>query len=236
MSEMHLDYTFLQYLVNQAHSVDGDGQLPPLSKISKEMGVSVASLREQLEVAKAFGLVEARPRIGIRRLSYSFLPAVKQSAFYAIAIQPEFFWKFSDLRIHIETAYWNEAVNKLTSEDHRALNDLLIQAWNKLRGQPIEIPHLEHRQLHLRIYSRLNNQFVQGLLEAYWDLYEAVGMNLYTELGYLEQVWKYHQKMVEAICNNQVDLGYKALVEHKDLIYHRGKTRQTKSEEAIHKQ
>jgi DNA-binding FadR family transcriptional regulator len=36
--------------------------------MSKELGVSVALLREQLEVAKAIGLVEVRPRTGIRRL------------------------------------------------------------------------------------------------------------------------------------------------------------------------
>jgi hypothetical protein len=73
-------------------------------------------------------------------------------------------------------------------------------------------------------------------LEAYWDLYEAVGMNLYTDYDYLEQVWKYHQHMVEAICTNQVDLGFKALVEHKDLIHHRAKTRHMKTEDAIHKE
>jgi hypothetical protein len=61
-------------------------------------------------------------------------------------------------------------------------------------------------------------------LEAYWDLYEAVGMNLYTDFNYLEQVWKYHQLMVDAICTNQIALGYQALVEHKDLIHQRPKT------------
>ena len=236
MPEMRLNYEFLQYLVNRTNETNGIEQLPSLNKMSQELGVSVAYLREQLEVAKALGLVEARPRTGIRRLPFSFLPAVKQSASYAIAMQPDYFWKFSDLRIHIEAAYWNEAVKKLTSEDHQVLKNLVDQAWKKLRGNPIEIPHVEHRQLHLRIYSRLDNLFVQGLLEAYWDLYEAVGMNLYTEYDYLEQVWKYHQHMVEAICTNQVDLGFKALVEHKDLIHHRAKTRHMKTEDAIHKE
>jgi DNA-binding FadR family transcriptional regulator len=145
MSEMRINYQFIQYLVNQANQKNGADQLPPLSKMSKELGVSVSYLREQLEVAKALGLVEARPRTGIRRLPFSFLPAVFQSASYAIAVQPDLFWHFSDLRIHIEVAYWNEAVKKLCHEDQQALNKLLEQAWNKLRGHPIEIPHWEHR-------------------------------------------------------------------------------------------
>ena len=52
-------------------------------------------------------------------------------------------------------------------------------------------------------------------------MYESVGMNLYTDYNYLEQVWKYHQRMVEEICDNNIEAGYKALVEHKDLIFHR---------------
>jgi len=71
------------------------------------------------------------------------------------------------------------------------------------------------------IYSRLDNPFVQGLLEAYWEIYEAVGLNLYADYNYLERVWTYHQQMVDAICAGDFESGYRALVEHKDLLYHR---------------
>ncbi len=232
MSEMHLQYEFLQYLVNRTIASNGSDQLPPLRKMSQELGVSVSYLREQLEVAKALGLVEARPRTGIRRLPFSFLPAVRQSASYAIALTPEYFWQFSDLRIHIEAAYWNEAVKKLNEEDHQTLKILVAQAWQKLRGHPIEIPHLEHRQMHLKIYCRLDNPFVLGLLEAYWELYEAVGMNLYTDYNYLEQVWTYHQRMVDSICDGNFEAGYQALVQHKDLLQHRSKPGNPSTENA----
>ena len=36
---------------------------------------------------------------------------------------------------------------------------------------------------------------------------------------YLDEVWQYHQKMVEAICNGDFEAGYQALVKHTDLIY-----------------
>jgi DNA-binding FadR family transcriptional regulator len=196
-------------------------RLPSLSEVSKELGVSVALLREQLEVAKAIGLVEVRPRTGIRRLPYSFLPAVRQSLSYAIAVDSANFMAYSDLRIHIESVYWEEATRRLTPGDQADLQKLLVRAWEKLNGQPIQIPHQEHRQLHLGIYRRLENPFVQGLLEAYWEAYEAVGLNLYTDIDYLQQVWNYHQEMVDAICDGDFARGYQALVEHKDLLYHR---------------
>ena len=206
---------FLQYLASHEQA---EQSLPALTALSQELGVSVASLREQLEVARALGLVEVRPRTGIRRPPYSFSPAVRQSLQYALALDKNNFIAFADLRRHVETAYWHEAVQVLTPEDHNALKVLVARAWEKLRGAPIEIPHLEHRELHLTIYHRLNNPFVSGLLQAYWDAYETVGLNVFTDYHYLTEVWTYHQKMVDAICENEVEAGYTALTEHSDLI------------------
>jgi len=206
---------FLQYLASHEQA---EQSLPALTALSQELGVSVASLREQLEVARALGLVEVRPRTGIRRQPYSFSPAVRQSLQYALALDKNNFIAFADLRRHVETAYWHEAVQLLTPEDHNALKVLVARAWEKLRGAPIEIPHLEHRELHLTIYHRLNNPFVSGLLQAYWDAYETVGLNVFTDYHYLTEVWTYHQKMVDAICENEVEAGYTALTEHSDLI------------------
>ena len=84
--------------------------MPSLTDLSRELGISVAALREQLEVARALGLVEVRPRTGMRRLSYSFTPAVKQSLGYALALNKDHFEKYSELRSHIESVYWDEAV------------------------------------------------------------------------------------------------------------------------------
>ena len=211
---------FLRYLARH-EEINGQG-LPTLKELSREFGVSIASLREQLEVARALGLVEVKPRTGTKRLPYSFTPAVRQSLRYALALDNEHFQKFSELRNHIEGAYWYEAVQLLTEEDKQELQNLLARAKEKLNGNSIKIPHEEHRQLHMVIYQRLENPFVIGLLEAYWDAYEAVGLNVFTGgLSYLEQVWEYHTQMVEAICNEDYEAGYKAFIQHADLLYHR---------------
>ena len=91
-------------------------------------------------------------------------------------------------------------------------------AWAKLEGTPVQIPHAEHRQLHLAIFHRLENAFVRGILEAYWEAYEAIELNRYAEYDYLTAVWRYHQKMVDAICAGDFDAGYAALVEHTRLL------------------
>lgn len=211
---------FMRYMADEKE--DGE-RLPSLTTLSQELGVSVASLREQLEVARALGLVEVRPRTGIRRLAYTFKPAVLKSLSYAAAIQPELFQAYSDLRNHIETAYWYQGVQSLTEEDHERLRSLVDQALTKLSGTPIQIPHTEHRELHLSIYRRLNNPFVTGILEAYWETYEAVGLNVYADISYLQTVWAYHRRMVEAICNGNASEGYRALVEHTGLLFQRSR-------------
>ncbi|RPI33247.1 MAG: FadR family transcriptional regulator [Chloroflexota bacterium] len=212
---------FMQYLAETTVRNGDSDRIPPLSELAKQLGVSVARLREQVEVAKALGLVEARPRTGMRRLPYSFFPATRESLSFAIETDPGSFTLFSDLRNHIEAAYWRQAVRLLRPEDKVELQTLMKRAWDKLQGQPIQIPHEEHRQLHMGIFRRLENPFVLGILEAYWEAYEAVGLSIYAEYDYLQRVWEYHQKMVDAICEGDDEAGFRALVEHTGLIHTR---------------
>lgn len=206
---------FMRYLA--AHP-QAEESLPALTTLSAELGVSVASLREQLEVARALGLVDVRPRTGIRRLPFTFLPSVRQSLGYAMALEDANFQRFADLRKHVESAYWYEAVENLTPDDHEKLNQLVRRAWEKLDGRPVQIPHEEHKQLHLVIYGRLENPFVSGILEAYWEAYESIGLNVFTDYNYLREVWDYHQRMVASICSGNFEAGYNALVEHADML------------------
>jgi DNA-binding FadR family transcriptional regulator len=211
---------FLKYLARSVKNNKQD-RIPALAELSQELGISTAALREQLEVARTFGLVEVRPKTGIRTLPYSFSPVVCQSLAYAMAVDPAYFKSYSDLRTHVEEAYWYEAVSSLNAQDIDYMRGLIAQAQNKLHGRPIQIPHQEHRELHMCIYRRLNNPFVTGLLEAYWEVYEAVGLDLYTDYQYLEQVWNYHARMVEQIAAGNFTAGYQAMAEHMQLLSQR---------------
>jgi DNA-binding FadR family transcriptional regulator len=210
---------FFRYLASHPEAENG---LPALSELSHELGVSIASLREQLEVARALGFVEVKPGRGIRRLVFSFTPAIRQSLGYALTLNNDHFRQYSDMRNHLESAYWYEAVAKLTDDDKQELKAVIMHAWEKIRGTPVQVPHEEHRKLHLTIFSRLNNPFVTGVFEAYWEAYEAVGLNVFAGgYEYLQEVWRYHQQMVESICSGSFEVGYEALVKHIDLLYHR---------------
>jgi DNA-binding FadR family transcriptional regulator len=195
-----------------------NGEIPALKDISESHGISIAKLREQLSVARSLGFVDVQPRTGIRLLPYSFSPAVRQSLSYALSLDRAYFADFSDLRRHIEANYWFEAVEKLGADDLERLDQLVRAAQVKLDSTPPRLPHQEHRDFHLTIFGRLENVFVVGLLEAYWDAYEAVGLSQFTELTYLKDVWRYHRLIVDALRRKEYDEGYQLLLEHMDLI------------------
>ena len=120
---------FLRYLASHDEAEKG---LPTLTELSQELGVSIASLREQLEVARALGLVEVKPgRGGTRRRMFSFTPAVRQSLGYAISLDEQHFRNYSELRNHVEAAYWHEAVKILTPEDKSDLRRIISRAFEK---------------------------------------------------------------------------------------------------------
>jgi DNA-binding FadR family transcriptional regulator len=229
MSALLSSSEFLHYLIDQ--DLQPGDRLPSLADLSQEIGISVGKLREQLEVARTLGLVEASPRRGITRTPYSFLPPVRLSLLTALALDRHAFDDFSGLRVHLETAYWDEAVAMLTPDDHAYLRALVTTAQQKL-GQPrIQIPYPEHRELHLAIFRRLENPFVVGLLEAYWDAYEAVELNTYADIIYLKQVWDYHDRIVQAIECGAVDVGRRLLIEHMQLLSRRGISIETRLHE-----
>ncbi len=214
---------FLSYLL--AHRYRPGDRLPSLSEIGAQMGISVGKLREQLEAARLLGLVGVRPRTGIRMEPYSFLPAVRASLRFALAQDEANFEAFSALRNCVEAGFWKEAAALLLPEDKSHLRQLVTTARAKLsaehRPSPIQIPHAEHRELHLAIFRRLDNPFVLGLLEAYWEAYEAIGLNEYADLRYHQEVWDHHAEMVEAIESGDFDRGQRAFVEHTALLRQR---------------
>jgi DNA-binding FadR family transcriptional regulator len=216
MIASQIDAEFLRYLLT--HDCQPGTRLPSLDEISAEVGISVGKLREQFEVARTLGLVEASPRKGIRCLAYDFLPAVRLSLMVALSLQRDAFRSFAALRIHLETAFWDEAVVLLLPEDITRLNELVARAQAKLTYDRIQIPYPEHRQFHLTIFSRLGNPFVLGLLEAYWDAYEAVELNTYADYAYLQEVWSYHERIVKALEVGDVATGKELLIQHMRLI------------------
>ncbi|MCP5096758.1 MAG: FadR family transcriptional regulator [Chloroflexi bacterium] len=216
MAFKKLDSNFLNYLVEK--EISPGEKLPSLNEIGDELGISVGKLREQLEVARNLGLVSVRPRVGIHRQQFSVAPALLQTVLFGLATDEATFEQYGRLRRAVETSFWHDAVRLLTPEDKETLKAIVAKAWSKLRGQPVHVPNREHRQLHLLIFHRLENPFVQGIISTYWEAYEASELTRFVTYQYWIDVWTYHERIVEALCQNDFELGRKLLTEHFEFL------------------
>ena len=206
----------LDYIAQEAPAPGA--RIPPISELSDRLGISASKLREQLEVARVLGIVEVRPKTGIRTREFSYLPSLRLALLFVLAQDRTRFEEIRSLRTQLEAAYWMEAVARLQPSDLDRLDLLVAQAWDKLRGAPLQIPHAEHKGLHQTVFSRLPNPLVRSLLEAYWEAYEAAGLNLYADYAYLHEVWTYHEAMVRAIRQGDLEAGRQALLNHTGLL------------------
>lgn len=217
MPNINLGSDLLNYITKRGFQ-PGD-RLPTIQELKSEshLDMSASKVREQLEVARALGLVEVRSKRGTLVKDYTFTPAVKLSALYALACG-ERFELFASLRNHVEAAYWNEACGLLTEDDFAIMGNCIAVANDKLNSPPIHIPNEEHRIFHLTVFKHLDNPFVLGILEAYWEMYEDVGVNQYMDYTYLKQVWDYHARILKLIREKNFDDAQQAFVEHTRLL------------------
>lgn len=224
MSPLNLDSDLLNHIVRNGFQ-PGD-RLPTITELqdANHLNISTSKVREQLEVARALGLVEVRSKTGMRLKPYSFTPAVRLSLFFALALDPHHFEQFTALRNHVEVAFWHEACATLTEDDKAVMRKCVVSAREKLNGHFIRIPDEEHREFHLTMFKHLDNPFVLGILEAYWDAYAAIEPNRYAEYTYHQSVWDFHERILNAICAGNFDEAQALFIEHTHLLRHEPRT------------
>jgi DNA-binding FadR family transcriptional regulator len=221
LHEQLLQSEVLQYIVReQLQTLDGEelNKLPAMDVLARQLHVSRGKLREELIAAQAFGIVEMRPGDGTYVRPFDFYTPIRTLVLYGIAGDKRSFDRYYRLRARLEIDFWDEAVGALTDADHARLYQILERAEARLSFTPVEIPHKEHRELHLGIFSRLDNPFVLGLIAAYWDAYEAVGLHRYYDLSYFTTMWDMHRALVDAIAAGEHEQGKEILIEHFTLL------------------
>ena len=211
----------LNYLVNIPDS--SGSRIPPLNELSKELQISIATLREQLEVARVLGIVEVKPKTGIHKNNFSFYQAIKPGLDYAVMDDVTNFQHFAGLRKHLESAYFVEAAQSLSLAELNSLENLVQSALSKIEGSPIQLPNEEHRDFHMKIFANIENPFLQGLLETYWDLYHFHDFEYFPDHDYLLRVWHYHMRIIEQVKNRNFTQALALLIEHMDLLKQREK-------------
>lgn len=210
------DFSILNLIVEKGLQ-PGD-KVPTIQQISAGSGISVSRVREALEVARVMGLVEIRPGRGTLVSAPQLSESVKLMASYLIGLDEKYFFSLRDLRNALEAHYWEEAVRALDQKQISHLRGLICTAFTMLEKEPIQVPVREHRDFHLAIYAGVDNIFVQGILEAFWDIYDAFGYSLYQDLEYHRTVWSFHGQIMDAIADGEFERGRALHLQHMALI------------------
>jgi DNA-binding FadR family transcriptional regulator len=211
--------SILRYLVDRERCVKGKkSKLPPIGELAATLDISQGKLREELIAAEAFGIVEMRPGDGTYVRAFDFYSAIRAVTLYGIACDNAQFDRFYEMRSQLELAFLEQAARLLTEDDFARLHRILEEAEHRLKGRPVAIPHDEHREFHLLIFSRLANGFVQGVLKTYWEAYEIVGLHLYFDFSYFEKMWASHRTLVEQLEAQRYDEARATLTTHFDFL------------------
>ena len=221
LHEQLLDSDVLHYIVHERlQTEEGEelNKLPAMGELAKQLRVSRGKLREELIAAQAFGVVEMRPGDGTYVRPFDFYEPIRTLVLYGIAGDKRSFDRYYRLRAQLEISFWDEAVQALTETDHARLYQILEAAEARLSSTPVEIPHEEHRELHLTLFGHLDNPFVLGLIAAYWDAYEAVGLHRYYDLSYFTRMWDMHRALVDAVVAGENERSKELLIQHFTLL------------------
>jgi len=160
-------------------------------------------------------LVEASPRRGIRRRPYNFSNAVRLGLMVSLALDPAHFERTAPANPPRDGVLERGSL-LLTGEDKAELLRLVEQAQAKLNTERVQIL-TRTPCVSPDIYRRLNNPFVLGLLEAYWDAYEAVELNTYADYGTFRKSGRFTNGLHKR-SKRRLRTGKTLLIQHMQLI------------------
>jgi len=200
--------SLLNYL---AEASKNNQDIPSIAELSQILGVSIASVREQLEVARKLGFVDVKPRTGIQRRPFSLVPLIRLGMNYGIQSEAHLLNDYSELRRHLELSYWDKAFSVLKNDQMDYMQFLVDIAFRKLQRKPAIIPTEEKSEFHLTLYRPLGNQVLISILEAAWDLEEANGGKIHEDLDDMLSSWSVRQVIVDALRERDKTKGKNAL-------------------------
>ena len=169
--------------------------IPTEESLAKELNVGRPTLREGLHALEALGVVESRQ--GARRVLKTFdLGNLVKHLTRAIAPSANEIQELLDVRRVLEVYFFPQAMSKFSPEVVLHLRDLTnIMRKKANRG---EVFLKEDAEFHRTIFQNLDNKVLNGLLDAFWGLFDETYSEISTGRN-LPDAARCHAVIVDAI-------------------------------------
>ena len=199
------------YIVEN-HLKPGD-RLPKEVDLCHELQVSRNTMREALKSLQKLGIIESKPKEGMIIREFNYDPIIENLE-YSLMINNQKLIDLINLRIKLELAYLEEAIQRATYDQITRLNGIVDKMVQKA-GQGEKL--LEEDMLfHLEMYSHIDNGLTKDLISLFWRLLIKI-QNQHKEFDFdpvPQQTVEVHKNILAQFSLKNIDVCRDSLLSH----------------------
>jgi DNA-binding FadR family transcriptional regulator len=189
--------------------------LPTETELARVLGISRGSLREAMKSLQTMGVVETRHGFGTFVGKFSFEPMIDGLTFQILVSRetmPRAIRELLDLRQVLETGLMPRVAELATPEQLDQLESLVLRMETNASDDLQFVD--EDREFHEVLYRPLGNTLIIQLLQAFWDIFEAVGRESSRRTVLLGETAEQHGAIVRAIAAGDGQAAAEAMAVH----------------------
>jgi DNA-binding FadR family transcriptional regulator len=185
--------------------------LPPEGQIAQDLGVSRGSVREAVKALESLGIVEVRHGNGVFVRAFNF-DSFLDLLSYGLVFDHRRIAEILQIRKWLELAAIGEATQRINPGETAAIEEVL-DCWDgkAAAGEPTSD---EDRAFHRMLYSSLDNQSLNALLDIFWLVFHAVPVRSITTDLQPTTTLQDHREILAALSQRDSALARQRIQDH----------------------
>ncbi len=205
-------FDILHQWITSGRLQEGD-VLPSQDELSRQFKVSRNTLREAVFKLSALGLVQAKQGVGTvvqSRSSANYLSGLQEHLLMDRISMREFL----EARVSIETTIVRLAVARASQEDIGRLDEIIARQRKAIEARD-EVEFVKHDlAFHCELGNACGNRVMLKISQTVYNLLRSFITTVAGAPGNLEQAFRYHQKILEAIKIRDAQAAESSMVSH----------------------
>ena len=205
-------FDILHQWITSGHLQEGE-VLPSQDELSRRFEVSRNTLREAIFKLSALGLVQAKQGVGTvvqSRSSANYLSGLEDHLLMDRISMREFL----EARVSIETTIVRLAVARASQEDIDRLDEIIARQREAIKAGD-EVEFVKHDvAFHGELGHACGNRVMLKISQTVYNLLRSFITTVAGAPGNIEQAFRYHRQILEAIKNRDAQAAERNMVNH----------------------